>query len=84
MAGLWLSFFVSPHFVQPQIKIAPMALFGESLLLQEATTALLAAQGDEPVYVLATLTWLAQTKPSIDYRVTLRLVWRRCGNQPTG
>lgn len=69
-----LCHFVSPHFVQSQVKNAPAALFGESLLLQEASVAFLAARGAEPAYLLTTLTWLAQTKPSNDYRVTLRLL----------
>lgn len=69
-----LCHFVSPHFVQPQVQTPLTVLFGEALLLQEATVALLAPRADEPAYLLTTLIWLAQTKPSIDYRVTLRLL----------
>lgn len=69
-----LCHFVSPHFVQPQVQTSLAALFGETLLLQEATVALADAHGAEPAALLVTLNWLAQTKPTVDYRVTLRLV----------
>lgn len=69
-----LCHFVSPHFIQPQVQVAPTALFNGELLLQEATVALRPVQQDEPAYLLTTLYWLAQSKPTIDYRVTLRLL----------
>lgn len=69
-----LCHFVSPQFVQPVIQQQPMALFDQSLLLQETAVGLWPARGEEPAYLLATLTWLAQTKPALDYRVTLRLL----------
>lgn len=69
-----LCHFVSPHFVQPTVQQRPLALFDQSLLLEEATVGLWPARGDEPDYLLTTLTWLAQTKPMRDYRVTLRLL----------
>ncbi|MEZ4735211.1 MAG: hypothetical protein R3E79_49580 [Caldilineaceae bacterium] len=69
-----LCHFISPQFVQPQVKNRPTALFGESLLLEETSVAFLAAHGTGPAYLLTTLTWLAQTKPGSDYRVTLRLL----------
>ncbi len=69
-----LCHFVSPHFVQPQVQTALMALFGEALLLQEATVARAEAHVDEPAALLVTLTWLAANKPTVDYRVTLRLI----------
>ena len=69
-----LCHFVSPHFVQPQVQTTIDARFGDELLLQAATVGLMAARVDEPAYLLTTLTWLAQVKPTLDYRVTLRLV----------
>lgn len=69
-----LCHFVSPHFVQPEVQQNPLARFAQSLLLEQATVALWPARGEEPAYLLTTLTWLAQTKPTLDYRVTLRLL----------
>lgn len=69
-----LCHFVSPHFVNAVVQQKPMALFDQSLLLQETAVGLWPAQGEEPAYLVTTLTWLAQTKPTLDYRVTLRLL----------
>lgn len=69
-----LCHFVSPHFVQPLVQQRPMARFEQSLLLEETAVGLWPAHGDEPAYLLTTLTWLAQTKPATDYRVTMRLL----------
>lgn len=69
-----LCHFVSPHFVEPQVQSQPDALFNQELLLQTTAVTLRPAQQNEPAYLLTTLTWLAQNKPTIDYRVTLRLL----------
>jgi hypothetical protein len=69
-----LCHFVSPHFVQPQVQSQPVALFNNELLLQATAVTLRPARLDEPAYLLTTLTWLAQNKPTIDYRVTVRLL----------
>lgn len=69
-----LCHFVSPHFVQPVVQQQPLALFDQSLFLEQVTVGLWPARGDEPTYLLTTLTWLAQTKPATDYRVTMRLL----------
>jgi hypothetical protein len=69
-----LCHFVSPHFVEPQVQSQPAALFNGEMLLQATAVTLRPARLDEPAYLLTTLTWLAQSKPIIDYRVTLRLL----------
>jgi hypothetical protein len=69
-----LCHFVSPHFVQPQVQSQPVALFNNELLLQATAVTLRPARLDESAYLLTTLTWLAQNKPTIDYRVTVRLL----------
>lgn len=69
-----LCHFVSPHFVEPQVQSQPTALFNNELLLQTTAVTLHPARLEEPAYLLTTLTWLAQNKPTIDYRVTLRLL----------
>lgn len=69
-----LCHFLSPHFVESQIQSRPVALFNGEMLLQATTVTLRPARLDEPAYLLTTLTWLAQSKPTIDYRVTLRLL----------
>lgn len=69
-----LCHFVSPQFVESLVQQRPMALFDQSLLLEETAVGLWPAHGDEPAYLLTTLTWLAQSKPTLDYRVTVRLL----------
>ena len=69
-----LCHFVSPHFVQPQVQKPVAARFGNEFLLQEVTVALANAHETEAATLLTTGSWLAENKPTVDYRVTLRLL----------
>ncbi len=68
--------FISPHTVEPDIETQIAATFNDELILEHARIA------TDPQYVvldegrvlLAELAWLAQADPSIDYKVSLRLV----------
>lgn len=65
--------FLSPHFVSPTHQIAPQAHWQDELMLQRTTVAL-SQEPDEVRYLLVTLHWQASRQPTLDYRVTLRLV----------
>ena len=69
-----LCHFASPHAVQPYARSTPDALFNGELRLERAAL----SRVDDPArgrnYLLAQLDWLAEQKPTVDYRVSLRLV----------
>jgi hypothetical protein len=70
---VYLCRYRSPHFVTPQFESTPAVLFnGELRLAQAAVTQLQTPEGERTL--LATLAWVAEKKPALDYRVTLRLV----------
>lgn len=69
-----LCHFASPHAVKPYAENTPDVLFNGELRLARAAL----SRVDDPVrgrnYLLAELDWLAERKPTVDYRVTLRLL----------
>ena len=71
---VYLCRYVSPDFVTPDIQTTPGTLFGTELRLTQAAI----TQSTDPTTgqrtLFAALTWLAEQKPTLDYRVTLRLV----------
>jgi mannosyltransferase len=69
-----LCHFVSPHFAQLGRVTTPDRLYGDELRLQRTATQVVddAALGRR--YLLAQLDWLAEQKPTVDYRVSLRLL----------
>jgi hypothetical protein len=65
--------FVSPHFAPASLEIPLEVNWQQELQLTKA--ALAVADPQSPLRVLlVTLQWVAQAKPTLDYRVTLRLV----------
>lgn len=66
--------FVSPGAVRPTVETTPGLLYNGELRLQRTAATLVeeAALGQKTIY--AQLDWAAEQKPSIDYRVTLRLL----------
>jgi len=66
--------FLSPHFVTPSATAAPDARFNDELVLTGASLMAPPANALDDGYLLVQLDWLAEQKPSLDYRVTLRLV----------
>lgn len=65
--------FVSPLAIPAQATTPIGALFGGQLLLEQADLAAV-DERDSQRYLLVTLHWLAETQPTLDYRVTLRLL----------
>lgn len=65
--------FVSPHGVTLDEAVEPDLLYNGELRLQQAASALRQDQATAQAVILAQLDWLAERKPTINYRVTLRL-----------
>jgi hypothetical protein len=65
--------FVSPQSVNAEQAVTPDVLYNDELRLQRAQATLVEEPGFPPTYYVQ-LDWLAERKPSIDYRVTLRLL----------
>jgi hypothetical protein len=68
-----LCLYLSPHFAQPTRTQPYQVRFGGELLLRGASFSL-TNSADDARFLLITLHWLAQAKPTLDYRVTLRLL----------
>jgi hypothetical protein len=69
--------FVSPASVEPTMTITPDILYNGELRLARAGAALVnqPTQGAEAsATIYAQLDWVAEQKPAVDYRVTLRLL----------
>ena len=66
--------FVSPHSVLPDQTTAPNLLYNGELRLQRTASALLKDPQVNTATIFAQLDWLAERKPTIDYRITLRLI----------
>lgn len=70
--------FVSPHNVTPDQTAAPDLLYNGELRLQRASSALVkdppGGSQESLGAIFAQLDWLAERKPNVDYRVTLRLL----------
>ncbi len=66
--------FLSPHFVRARSTAVPDERFNDELVLTRATIMAPPANALDQAYLLVQLMWLAEQKPSRDYRVTLRLV----------
>jgi 4-amino-4-deoxy-L-arabinose transferase-like glycosyltransferase len=65
--------FVSPHATPVQATATIGALYGGQLLLERADLAIV-TERDGRRFLLVTLYWLAEVEPTLDYRVTLRLL----------
>jgi hypothetical protein len=65
--------FVSPHATPAQATTAVGAIYGGQLLLERADLAA-TQERDGRRFLLVTLHWLAEAQPTLDYRVTLRLL----------
>ena len=63
-----------PDFAQLETVTTPDRLYGGELRLQRTAAQVVDDQALGRRYLLAQLDWLAEQKPSIDYRVTLRLL----------
>jgi hypothetical protein len=66
--------FVSPHSVPIGTTTALGLLYNGELRLQQARAALVEEASLEQATIYVQLDWLAEQKPSVDYRVTLRLL----------
>jgi hypothetical protein len=66
--------YVSPHFLAERETTTPDARFGDELRLTTATRLHTPAHPLDAGYLFVQLDWLAERKPTRDYRVTLRLV----------
>ncbi len=66
--------FVSPHFLAESQTATPDALFGDELRLTAATRLHTPVHPLDAGYLFVQLDWLAERKPTRDYRVTLRLI----------
>lgn len=65
--------FVSPHFTVPNLELPLDVTWHSELQLPKATLAVADPQSSLRA-LLVTLQWIALAKPTLDYRVTLRLV----------
>ncbi|MBW7881690.1 MAG: glycosyltransferase family 39 protein [Caldilineaceae bacterium] len=70
---VYLCRFVSPHFVPSATNTVPDVLFNDDLRLQRAAVSPVVDKDIGYGFVLVELLWQAEQKPSLDYRVTLRL-----------
>jgi hypothetical protein len=66
--------FVSPHTLKPDQTTVPNALFNGELRLKRTAAELISDSKLGGRYLFAQLDWLAEKKPSVDYRVTLRML----------
>ena len=66
--------FASPDFVAANETAAPDVLFNHELRLVKTAVKLMNDADLDRSYLLAQLDWLAEQKPTLDYRVTLRLM----------
>lgn len=69
-----LCYFASPHFVHSNVAEKLDALWKNELLLQSANVILTKAGLSGLQTLLTQLNWRAAAKPTVDYRVTLRLL----------
>ncbi len=69
-----LCHFVSPHFVVQDSVAYPGILFNDELRLERSAVGLVDDTDTERRFLLAQLDWLAEQQPTVDYRVTLRLI----------
>ena len=66
--------FLSPHFLTPDTATALNARFGAELILTSASIMAPPENTLDRSHLFIQLDWLAAQKPTLDYRVTLRLV----------
>ena len=66
--------YVSPHFLATAQTTAPDTLFGDELRLTGAARLDASAHPLDAGTLFVRLDWLAERKPTRDYRVTLRLI----------
>jgi len=65
--------FVSPHFLAKRERATPDVIFGDELRLTGAAIMQTLEAALDAGYLFVQLDWLAERKPTRDYRVTLRL-----------
>ena len=68
-----LCHYVSPDQITPELATAPALRFNDELLLPHADFAIMPAKGEDPAHLLVRLEWVADSRPSLDYKVALRL-----------
>jgi mannosyltransferase len=66
--------FVSPYFLTAAETVTPDVIFGDELRLTSAARLAAPAHPLDAGYLFVQLDWLAERKPTRDYRVTLRLI----------
>ena len=66
--------FVSPHFLAERERATPDVFFGDELRLTGAAIMQTLEAELDAGYLFVQLDWLAERKPTRDYRVTLRLI----------
>ncbi|MFN8495979.1 MAG: hypothetical protein U0350_50775 [Caldilineaceae bacterium] len=69
-----LCYFASPHFVHPDLKDKLALRFNQELTLKAAQVSVTSGGINAGKTLLVQLDWRADVKPSLDYRVTLRLL----------
>ncbi len=66
--------YISPHANKPEFNISLNQPINDELVLRDAKLSIYGDQDDARHYILTNLNWFAIHKPSVNYRVTLRLL----------